>query len=112
MQCIYSYNFYVAMPVNIATVLCSRCGAAIRDFRFGAELWFSGFIYILWYGAESWKITKTKSHSLPEQMPRCRIHNIFWPNTTLNVQLRTRTPDSLGKETAEKIWRRIEREMK
>ena len=25
--------------------------------------------------------------SFPEQMPRCRIPNIFWPNTISNIQL-------------------------
>ena len=28
-----------------ATVLCPQHGAAIRDFRFGAELWFLGIIF-------------------------------------------------------------------
>ena len=48
------------------------------------------------YGAESWKISKTRSQKLYVfQMPvavGCRILNIFWPNTISKIQLHIRTP--------------------
>jgi len=46
-----------------------------------------------WYGAESWKMTKTISHKLEVFQNKClrRILRIYWPQTISKYELRRRT---------------------
>jgi len=46
-----------------------------------------------WYGAESWKMTKTISHKLEVFQHKClrRILRVYWPQTISKYELRRRT---------------------
>ncbi|PVD26796.1 hypothetical protein C0Q70_14474 [Pomacea canaliculata] len=70
----------------------------------------SNVISTLFYGSQSWKMSKIICHKLDVFQTRClrRILNIFWPNTITNEELHRRTEtESITTQVQQRRWRWI-----
>jgi hypothetical protein len=72
------------------------------------RLYKSNVLSVLLYGAETWKMTKSISHSLEVFQNRClrRIFNIYWPNKISNEDLlKKANMQALTSEVQRRRWR-------